>query len=82
MPNDGKEHVGLIAQALQQVAPTMVGTARRALTPGGAVEDILTNEGSGTLLYVLMNSIKELHTRCETLETTLAHKEAPPCDRP
>jgi len=81
MPKDGKEHVGLIAQALQQVAPTMVGRARRALTPGGAVEDILTNEGSGTLVYTLMNGLKELHARVEALEATLGRTEAPPCDR-
>ena len=77
MPKDGKEHIGVTAQALQKVAPYMVGSSQRALTQNGEQQEILTNTGGGTLVYTLINAIKALHGRVAILEAATLPKEIP-----
>ncbi len=58
--NDGKEHVGIIAQEVQQVAPYMIGTYQAKASPESmVVEEVLNYDGGNTMIYVLINSVKE-----------------------
>lgn len=59
MPDDRREHIGFLAQAVQAVAPYMVQSYRGRLTPEGAETDILTLN-IDALHYLLTNAVKEL----------------------
>lgn len=62
---DGKRHTGLIAQDVQQVMPEMIGELAMTMVP--LTEPILTVD-CGPLLYAMLNAIKELAQRLETIE--------------
>jgi hypothetical protein len=71
VPRDGKEHVSLLAQAVQAVAPYMVDSHPGQLTPDGPEEAIYTlNLHAMTFLFV--NAIQELCQRVVALETQVA----------
>jgi hypothetical protein len=76
---DGERHVGLIAQEVQPIAPYLVGSQPGKLTPEGPETTLLHFKGNA-LLYMLINTVKELATRLDQAETTLAalHQGAAP----
>lgn len=81
---DGKEHVSLLAQAVQALAPYLVGSRPGVLEPGGPATDLLTLD-TGPLLYVLINTLKTLYATQQTQEARLARLEAllePPEETP
>jgi hypothetical protein len=81
---DGKEHVSLLAQAVQALAPYLVGSRPGVLEPGGPATDLLTLD-TGPLLYVLINTLKTLYATQQTQEARLARLEAllePPEEMP
>jgi len=81
---DGKEHVSLLAKAVQTLAPYLVGSRPGVLEPGGPATDLLTLD-TGPLLYVLINTLKTLYATQQTQEARLARLEAllePPEEMP
>jgi hypothetical protein len=66
-PTDGKERIGLIAQDVEAVFPSLVSRSR---TSDPSAEYILSYE-SQPLLYVMMNAVRELADRVEKLECVL-----------
>ena len=66
--DDNKEHVGIIAQEVQQVAPYMIGRVKRKATPESQEEEILNYDGGGSMIYVLVNSVKEQQKIIEQLQ--------------
>jgi hypothetical protein len=66
---DGTEYVGLIAQAVELVMPEMVKRADGYID-GEAVTD-LRNLDTGPLIFALINAVKELAAKVETLEGLL-----------
>lgn len=78
MRSDGREHIGLLAQAAEQVAPYLVGRQWGRLEPDSPPTELLTLDES-PLLYLLLNAVKTLQAtqqaqaqRVEALETRLA----------
>lgn len=70
-PNDGKEYVGLIAQEVQKVVPSMVDQSKFAEQQG--MPNMLTLDPN-PLMYIMINAIQELAGRVEQLESQLAGK--------
>lgn len=59
IPRDNKEHVGILADAVQQIAPYMVSTRRGQIDVGGEMTAILEYNGHA-MTFILINAIKEL----------------------
>jgi Chaperone of endosialidase len=60
MPRTGQSHVGLVAQAVQALAPYLVRSHRGRLRPEDPETDLLTLN-QGPLVFVLLNAVKTLH---------------------
>lgn len=75
MPADRQQHIGVLAQAVQAIAPYMVSSYEGRLTPEEAPTDILTFN-SHALPFMLLNGMKELHARLVTLEAANAALQA------
>ena len=65
---DGKEHIGLIAQDTMDFIPYCVNEFEKKLKEDDEKPTTLFNFDSHALTYVLINSVKELNKRIETLE--------------
>lgn len=72
---DGQDHVSLLAQAAQQVAPYLVGTEFRVLDHGDPATELLTLDTS-PLVYLLLNAVKTLYQTHLAQEARLARLEA------
>lgn len=75
---DGQEHIGFLADAVEQVAPYMVRRRPGRLTPESAPTEILEFNGHA-MTHILTNAVKELlelntalTARVDALEVTLA----------
>ncbi|HEX6827128.1 MAG TPA: tail fiber domain-containing protein [Nitrospiraceae bacterium] len=66
-PRTGEEHLGLVAQDVQAVAPYMVREQPGQLDPGGPMQPLLSLN-MHALWLLLINSVQELCQRMETLE--------------
>lgn len=68
----GEKQYGVIAQEIQKVAPyTVTQTYKAKLNPSDEKETDLMAFDSGPLLYVLINSVKELNVKVDALQTEL-----------
>jgi hypothetical protein len=68
MPADNAtKYTGLVAQEVEAVIPEMV-TKRAAYIDGVAVTD-LRDLDTSSLIFALVNAVKELKARVEALET-------------
>jgi hypothetical protein len=74
-PRDRTEYVGLLAQAVQQVAPYMVTIRRGRLRPGEPETDILELQ-THALIFAAINAVKTLATQVTTLTTQLEEVRA------
>lgn len=72
MPNDGKDYVGLVAQDLKDVLPFMVKKSETASANDEQNRELLTYESS-PLIFIMINAIRELSERVDTLEAELAN---------
>jgi hypothetical protein len=72
-PNDGKEYVGMTAQEVAKVVPSMVRSGE-GMAENGSIPDLLALD-TGPLVYIMINAIRELAGRVEKLEAQLAGKE-------
>lgn len=71
-PNDDKTYVGIIAQEVQQVAPYMIDSYKAPkYEDSEKLEEILNYDGGTYMLYVLVNSVKELQKENELLKQQL-----------
>jgi hypothetical protein len=75
------QHVGLIAQAVEAVAPYMVTEGRGVLVPNEPETEILAFDGEA-LPFLLLNAIKELAATQAILLERIAHLETlvPPAE--
>jgi hypothetical protein len=76
MPDDGTEYIGMIADAVQPVAPYMVSTYQAKLDPEDAAPTDLLALNNGAMVYILMNAVRELAARVAALETPLTRASA------
>ncbi|HAS39829.1 MAG TPA: hypothetical protein DCS93_05090 [Microscillaceae bacterium] len=67
--DNGKKHVGIIAQEIQTIAPYMVSEFYRKLEKTDATDTRLLKYNSSALPYILVNAIKELNTKVEANKT-------------
>jgi trimeric autotransporter adhesin len=75
--NNGREHVGVIAQELEKVFPSMVSTQKRKLNEGDAKEvDVKVVDGNA-LTYMLINAVKEQQEIIETQGRRISALEQP-----
>jgi hypothetical protein len=65
--DDGREHLGLDASEVQAVLPDLVLTSEQPLEAGGEPTAVLSVD-LGKLVFPLINAVKELAARLETLE--------------
>lgn len=75
VPKSRADCVGVLGQAMQQIAPYMVRTHKRALSSGETATDLLLFDGQA-LPYLMINAIKELHQENQRLTAQLAAVEA------
>ena len=59
-PEDNREHIGVIAQEIQKVAPYTVNAFKTKLNPEDKEETELLNFNPHALIFDLINSVKEL----------------------
>jgi hypothetical protein len=57
--NDGREYVGVIAQELERIFPTMVTSRKGKLRDGDAQETDIKIVDPSAFTYVLINAVKE-----------------------
>jgi hypothetical protein len=62
------EFVAVLAQDVQEVAPYMIGSYPAKLHPEDEEDTAILNFDGSTLLWTLVNAVKELATRVEALE--------------
>ncbi|MCT4582660.1 MAG: tail fiber domain-containing protein [Flavobacteriales bacterium] len=75
-PNDNKKYVGIIAQDVKKVAPYMIGSYQAPkYEDSDHLEEILNYDGGTYMLYVLVNSVKELKKENELLKEKLEQLE-------
>jgi len=72
---NGKEYIGLVAQDMEIVMPEMI-TLESGTVDGNPVDDMRILNSS-SLVYALVNSVKELARRIEDLEAKLALRANP-----
>jgi endosialidase-like protein len=74
-PDDGREHVGVIAQELEKIFPNMVSSKKRKLHPDDAVETDIKVVDPSAFTYLLINSVKEQQAIIERQERRIAALE-------
>jgi len=74
-PNDGKEFVGVIAQELEKVFPSMVSSKKMKLHPEDTVETDIKVVDPSAFTYLLINSVKEQQALIERQERRIAALE-------
>jgi len=67
-PNDGKDYIGFVAQDVQNVAPELIFSRRLKMDENDQEETDVLNYDLGPVTFILVNAIKELNERLETLE--------------
>jgi len=66
--DDGKDHIGLIAQDVKKVMPELVVSRNVKLNPEDTEETEVLGLDLRPLNFMVINAIKELNTRVEKLE--------------
>ena len=71
---DGREYVGLIAQEIQKVLPYTVSSRLGKLEETDTEEIEILKLDASALVYVLINAVKELDAKVQSLEKELKAK--------
>jgi hypothetical protein len=74
--DDGKEHVGVIAQELEQILPAMVSSRRLPLHSTDREETDVKQVDPSAFTYVLINAVKEQQKLIERQDARIAALEA------
>jgi Chaperone of endosialidase len=81
-PMDGKEYVGMIGQDVEPVAPYMISTYQGKLEPTDPDPTTILSMNNSSMVYALINAVKELADRVAALEgvpvRSVAAEGAPP----
>lgn len=72
-PN-GREQIGIIGQEMEQVFPYMVWKAKGRLEENAPEADDIRIFDSSPLIFVLVNAIKELDAKVQSLEKSAQHE--------
>jgi trimeric autotransporter adhesin len=75
--NHGLEHVGVIAQELEKIFPSMVSTQKRKLNEGDSKEADVKIVDGNAFTYMLINAVKEQQEIIETQDRRIAALEHP-----
>ena len=67
MPDDGKEYVGVIAQELEKVFPSMVVSHSDKLHPTDTENTDIEQVNANDFTFILINSVKELSAENKAL---------------
>jgi hypothetical protein len=73
--DDGKEYVGVIAQELGQIVPSMVSTRKGKLRKDDAKETEIEIVDPSAFTYMLINSVKQQQKTIEKQEARIAELE-------
>jgi hypothetical protein len=65
--NDGKEHVGVLAQELEKIFPSMVTSLRGKLHPTDTEDMDIKQVDANDFTFLLINSVKELSAQNDAL---------------
>jgi hypothetical protein len=68
VPLDDTEHVGMVAEEVQAVAPYMVVPSDRTLDAADPNSPPMLGFNNGAMVYMLINAVKELSARLQVLE--------------
>lgn len=68
---EGLESIGVLAQEIKEVFPETVGTANKRLNPDDEHETELYAVDISPVTYALINAVKELNAKIETLESRI-----------
>jgi hypothetical protein len=68
---EGLESIGVLAQEIKEVFPETVGTANKRLNPEDEHETELYAVDISPVTYALINAVKELNAKIETLESRI-----------
>lgn len=71
---DGKEYVGLIAQDVEPIFPEMISRRNEKLNPEDEEETSILMLDNSSLIYALVNCVKELNAKIVSLEAKLEAK--------
>jgi hypothetical protein len=69
---DGKEYIGVIAQEIEPVFPEMITRQLNKLNPEDEQDTELLMVDNSSLVYALVNSVKELKAEIESMKAELA----------
>jgi len=73
---DGKDHIGVVAQEMQPVAPYTINEYQAKLNPEDAAPTTLLEFNSHALTFTLINAVQELQHEIQALQARLAELEA------
>ena len=74
--DDGKEHVGVLAQDLENVFPVMVGSSKGRLHPTDVEETDIKEVNPSNFTYVLINAVQQQQQIIDRQEARIAALEA------
>jgi hypothetical protein len=74
--DDGKEHVGVLAQELEKVFPAMVGSSKGRLHPTDVEETDIKEVNPSNFTYVLINAVQQQQQIIDRQEARIAALEA------
>jgi hypothetical protein len=75
-PTDGKEQIGMLAQDVQPVAPYMITSYQDKLDPADAAPTDIFSMNNGSMVYALVNAVKDLAAQITALTDRVAALEA------
>ena len=70
MDDAGKTHVGVVAQEVESFAPWMISSIGNKKVGNEQIEDVRMYDPS-SLVYILMNAVKEQQSEIEQLKSQL-----------
>ena len=75
---DGKDYIGFIAQDLQKILPELITSHSLKLEPNDKEETEILSYDQGPLTFLMINAIKELAARFDTLEKSKTNEKRKP----
>jgi hypothetical protein len=74
--NDGKEYVGVIAQELERVVPSMVTSRKAKLRPGDVADSEIKQVDGSDFTYIMINALKSERRQTDQEDARLDTLEA------
>jgi hypothetical protein len=74
-PNDGKKQLGVIAQDVEKVAPSLVHKKKVKLHPKDKIETSVKSVDYGSFTFMIINSVKKLYSMIKHSEEKIISSE-------